>query len=136
MGDQGTETGAAGDVVLDAGALIALERGERAMQAILEGASEEALRVFIPATALAQVWRGGPRSALLARLVRASDIDALDARRAREIGERLGSRGGDDVTDAHVVCCAVELRATVVTSDPEDIRALAQPERPLALIAV
>jgi hypothetical protein len=106
------------------------------MVAVLRGVVDEELDAVIPAAALAQAWRGGPRSAMLARLLSAADVDALSERRAKEIGERLGGREASDVTDAHVVCCAVERRGTIVTSDPDDIRRLAAPEESLALIAV
>jgi len=104
--------------------------------AILRGAAVRTFRVVIPATALAQVWRGGPRSASLARLVDASEVDPLDEERAKEVGFRLGLRDVSDVSDAHVACCASEHRATVVTSDPDDIQALAMPGEHLALIPV
>lgn len=93
-------------------------------------------RIFVPATVLAQVWRGGTRSAPLARLQGAIDVDSLNGERAREVGERLGDRGGSDVVDAHVVCCAAEQRATIATSDPDDIRSLARPGERLTLIPV
>jgi predicted nucleic acid-binding protein len=136
VGDKGTETGVAGDLVLDAGALIALERGDREIVAILWGAIAMAFQVVIPATALAQVWRGGPRSASLARLVHAGEVDPLTEERAKEVGLRLGLRNASDVSDAHVACCASEHRAAVATSDPDDIQALAMPGERLALIPV
>ncbi len=89
----------------------------------------------MPATALAQVWRGGPRSAALARLIDASDIDPLDEDRAKEIGIRLGARSTSDVVDAHIVCCALENKAAIATSDPDDIRNLAGDES-LVLIQI
>jgi hypothetical protein len=104
--------------------------------AILWGAIASAFRVVIPATALAQAWRGGPRSALLSRLVDASNIDSLNEERAKEAGVRLGLRDTSDIVDAHVVCCAFESRATIVTSDAADIRALAHPDERLTLISV
>lgn len=92
--------------------------------------------LVIPASALAQVWRGGPRSASLARLIAAAESDSLDERRAKEVGERLGSRGASDVADAHVVCCALEHRAAVITSDPDDMEALASADERLTLVPV
>lgn len=100
------------------------------------GASELGIRLLIPASALAQAWRGGPRSARLARLIAGCDIDSLDEPRAKEVGVRLGVRGDSDVADAHAVCCAVERRAPIATSDPGDIEALAEPGESLTLIPV
>jgi predicted nucleic acid-binding protein len=64
------------------------------------------------------------------------EIDPLDADRAKEIGVRLGARGATDITDAHVVCCALEHRARVATSDPDDINALAEVGEALAVIPI
>lgn len=136
MGDKGTGTGLSRGLVLDAGALIALERGDQELKAILRAAAVRSFSVVIPATALAQVWRGGPRSAPLARLIDASEVDSLDEKRAKEVGLRLGLRGTSDVSDAHVACCAAEHRATVATSDPDDIKALAMPGERLGLLPV
>lgn len=136
MGDKGTNSSLARGLVLDAGALIALERGDRELVAILGNAAVRTFQVVIPATALAQVWRGGPRSASLARLVAASEVDSLDGERAKEVGVRLGLRAANDVPDAHVVCCASEHQATVATSDPDDIEALAMPGERLGLLPV
>ena len=104
--------------------------------ALIEDALVYASRLIVPASALAQAWRGGSRSASLARLIDAGEIDSLDEARAKEVGVRLGLRGASDVADAHVVCCAVEHRAKVATSDPDDIKALADTGEPLALIPV
>lgn len=136
MGATRTGKGFPGDLILDAGALIALERGGHEIKAILRGARDLGSRVVVPASALAQVWRGGPRSAVLARLTAAGEIDLLDEDRAKEIGVRLGACSASDIADAHVVCCAYAYRATIATSDSDDIRALASPGQTLTLIAV
>jgi hypothetical protein len=44
-------------LVLDAGALIGLERNDRRMWARLDAAAKAALDVVVPVGALAQVWR-------------------------------------------------------------------------------
>jgi hypothetical protein len=116
--------------------LIAFERGDEKLKSILRGVLATRARVIIPTTALAQVWRGGPGAAPMARLVDASDVDPLDEERAKEVGVRLGFRGTSDVADAQVVCSAAEHRAMVATSDPDDIGALADPGERLTLIVV
>jgi hypothetical protein len=100
-------------LVLDAGALIGVERGSEIVAVIVEQAHERGGDTVIPASVLAQVWRGGPRAARLARLIAASAVDTLDEDRAREIGVRLGAQAGKDIADAHVSCCAVEHQAIV-----------------------
>jgi predicted nucleic acid-binding protein len=122
-------------LVLDAGALIAIERGDRKMVAMAEQARELGATV-IPASVLAQVWRGGVKAARLAKAIKASEIDVLDEDRAREVGQRLGARGGSDITDAHVVCCASRGRTAIVTSDLEDTEALIFPDEKIELVRV
>lgn len=123
-------------IVLDAGALIAVERYDRSIWAILAEARERGSETVVPTTVLAQAWRGGPRSAPVARLLDACILDELDERRAKEIGVRLGARGASDVTDAHVVCVAAARKAVVATSDPEDIAALDETGAATPLIAI
>jgi predicted nucleic acid-binding protein len=136
MGPQGTGKGVQGDVVLDAGALIAFERGNDEVRAILRTSLALGFRLIVPASVLAQAWRGGPRSAHLTRLLDAGEVDPLDEQRAREVGVRLGLRQASDLADAHVVCCAVEHRAMIATSDEDDIRGLAGPRERLTVIPV
>lgn len=123
-------------LVLDAGALIAVERRARRIWALLDEARQRGTEIVVPTTALAQAWHGGPRSALLSKLLEASRVDALDEKRAKEVGARLGDRHGSDVIDAHVVCCAIAADAPVATSDPDDIAALDDATGGVAVIAL
>jgi predicted nucleic acid-binding protein len=122
--------------VLDTGVLIALERFDSALWQRLAAVRERGGRLIVPAGVLAEAWRGGPRSALLARLLSIGEVDPLDEERAKEVGVRLGERGPHDPIDAHVVCCALEHRAVVATSDPSDIRSLTTAKEHLALTVV
>jgi predicted nucleic acid-binding protein len=124
------------DLILDTGALIDVERGSKTVIAMTKQAHKLGGDTVIPASALAQAWRGGPRSARLAKLIDGSEIDALSEERAKEIGVRLAARGGSDITDAHVACCAIEHQAVVATSDREDIEALVEPDAPVRLVPV
>jgi predicted nucleic acid-binding protein len=121
-------------LVLDAGALIAVERRDRKAWALLVEARERGTTTIVPSTALAQAWRGGPRSAPIAMLLAASVVDELDEERAKQVGGRLGASGTSDATDAHVACCASKRNAAVATSDPDDIAALAPASGRLTLI--
>ncbi len=49
----------------------------------------------------------------------------MDADQARQVGLLLAATGASDIADAHVAVCALRLGATVLTSDPDDIRRLA-----------
>lgn len=122
-------------VTLDTGALIAIERADRRMQALLDEAHAAGLPVDIPAGALAQAWRAGPRQARLARTVRLSNVTvpALDEPRAKAAGILCGERGTSDAIDASVVLNARQRGHTVITSDPSDLRRLDPHLRVMAL---
>lgn len=113
-------------VTLDAGALIALDRDDRRVVALLARAQETSARVTIPATALAQAVRNPARQARLARLVRqpTTDVVALDRVDATGVGRLLATSGTADVVDAHVVLCARRAGQAVATSDPDDLHHL------------
>lgn len=113
--------------VLDTGALVALERGARAMDVLLVQARRQGATLTVPAGCVAQAWRDPRRQARLANFLRGSNVDivALDADDARRVGLLLAASGTTDVVDAHVAVCALRRSGPVLTSDPEDIKALA-----------
>lgn len=113
-------------VTLDAGALIALDRDDRRVVALLARAQETSAHVTIPATALAQAVRNPARQARLARLVRqpATHVVALGRVDATGVGRLLAASGTADIVDAHVVLCARRTGQAVATSDPDDLHHL------------
>ena len=113
-------------ITLDAGGLIALDRNDRRMLVLLTRATQTNSRVTVPASALAQVVRRSERQARLSRLIRQplTDVVALDRVDAVHVGRLLAASGTADVVDAHVVVCARRRAQRVVTSDPDDLRAL------------
>lgn len=113
-------------VTLDAGGLIALDRGDRRVIVLLARASQSRARITIPATVLAQAVRQPQRQARLARLVRqpTTDVVPLDRLDATAVGRLLAARGTTDIADAHVVICARRAGQQIVTSDPDDLARL------------
>jgi len=113
-------------VTMDTGGLIALERNDRRVLALLVRARETGARVTVPASALAQAIRQPERQARLARLIRqpTTDVVALDRVDATNVGRLLAASRTIDAVDAHVVICARRARQQVVTSDPADLQAL------------
>ena len=113
-------------LTLDAGALIAIERNDRSMLALLVRTRAAKQPIAIPAGALAQVWRDGARQTRLATLLSDDRVQvvALDARASREAGQLCGLTATADVIDASVVLCARRRQHTVATSDPDDLRRL------------
>ena len=84
-------------LVLDAGGLIAVDRLDRKVGAILRVAQQENLRVRTSATVVAQVWRSGSRQANLARVLTGIDVAALDMQTDRSVGEVLALSRTTDV---------------------------------------
>jgi predicted nucleic acid-binding protein len=79
----------------------------------------------VPAPVLAQAWRGGSRQALLARLLAGCDVEPLDDEAARRTGELIGRAGTADIVDGFVAEGALRRRDLVISSDAEDLAALA-----------
>jgi predicted nucleic acid-binding protein len=122
-------------LTFDAGGLIALDRNNRRVLALIARAAERGMRITIPASALAQAIRNPARQARLCRLMRqaGTDLIALDGPDATAAGLLLARTGTADIVDAHVVVCAQRAGQTVVTSDVGDLRKIA-PELPLVAV--
>jgi hypothetical protein len=122
-------------IAFDAGGLIALDRNDRRVIALIARATERGMRITIPATALAQAIRNPARQARLSRLIRqaGTDLIPLDGPDATAVGLLLARTATADIVDAHVVVCARRAGQSVVTSDAGDLRKIA-PE--LRLVAV
>jgi len=110
-------------LVLDAGALIALEQNQRPMWARLKAAHLAGELPVTHAGVVGQVWRGGPRQARLAQALRGIDVRPLDAPLGRRAGELLAGTGLVDVIDAAVALLAGD-GDEIVTGDRQDLAAL------------
>jgi hypothetical protein len=112
-------------LVLDAGALIAVERSDRDAVALIK---QELLHGRTPLThggVVGQVWRGGTgRQASLARLLPSLDIAPLDETLGRSAGMLLARSRMNDVIDAALVLLA-EDGDFLLTSDSEGLQPLA-----------
>jgi hypothetical protein len=113
-------------ITLDTGALIALDRGDKRMIALLDQAVTHRRNFHIPSGVVGQSWRDGRTQVTLARFLRADEVEVvpLDGQLARSCGELCGVRGTSDVIDASVVILARERHDVIVTSDPDDLRRL------------
>jgi len=113
-------------LILDAGALVAVDRGDRAMIARLRAAQQHGLELRSNAMVIAQVWRDPHgRQAGLAQLLRAVDVRAVDQRTGRDAGVLLGAANAGDAIDATVVLLAAP-GDRILTSDPADLTRLAR----------
>ena len=115
-------------LVLDAGALIALDRNDRSVWVKLDTAVETGVVIYAPAGAVGQAWRDGRRQVLLARALQNCEESALSGQIARSAGELCGRTGTSDVIDASVAIEAAEASrqsdVVLFTSDAEDMRLL------------
>jgi hypothetical protein len=111
-------------LVLDAGALIALDRGSRVVRAFLERAQRSSISVRTTTAVVAQVWRKRATQARLAMVLRGVEEIALDQAASRRIGELLGLAKRVDVVDGSLVDAARD-GDEILTSDPDDVIALA-----------
>jgi hypothetical protein len=109
--------------ILDAGALIALERNDRAMWAALKLAALSGEDVVVPTTVLAQVWRGRASQALLSQALQHCVLESFD-KVAKAVGELCGRAGTTDICDAHVAIAATVAGGTLHTGDAKDLRRL------------
>jgi hypothetical protein len=121
-----TRTPTAADIVLDTGALIALDRGDKRMIALLQRALAQGRPFRVPAGVVGQAWRNGRVQVTLARFLRSAEVEIvpLDAHLARSCGELCRAASASDVIDASVVILARESQGLIVTSDPVDLRRL------------
>lgn len=110
-------------LVLDSGALIAIERNERSMWARLKAAEVARELPLTHGGVVGQVWRGGPRQARLARALQGVDVRPLDRALGRAVGELLARTSSSDVIDAAVVLLAAD-GDDLVTLDRRDFEAL------------
>ena len=124
-------------LVLDAGALVALERNDRAMWVRLKAALVAGTEVISHGGVIGQVWRsGGPRQALLARALASFDVKPLDEALGRSAGALLARTRGRDVIDAAVAALA-RPGDIILTTDPEDLGPLARATgHPIDIVAV
>ena len=111
-------------LVLDAGAFVAVERGDRQMVARLRAAERGGLELRTNGAVVAQVWDDASgRQASLSRLLRSVDVRAVDRALGQRAGVLLGRAGRGDAVDATVVAIA-HAGDRIATSDPDDIRAI------------
>jgi len=111
-------------LVLDAGAFVAVDRGDRAMLARLRVAHQGGLELRTTGVVISQVWRDpAGRQANLARLLQSVDVVAVDQQLGREAGVLLGQAGTQDAVDAGVVAIS-RTGDRILTSDAGDIAPL------------
>ena len=108
------------NAILDSGALVALDRRDRRVGAMLRVYQQAGVPVLTSNAVVAQVWRDGARQANLARILRGVGTKPIDNDCDKVIGALLGSAVTSDVVDGHVALLAGS-EDSVLTSDPDDL---------------
>ena len=124
-------------LLYDAGALIALDHDDVRMWARHRVAIDERRRIHVPTPVVSQAWRDARRQVRLGKVLAGCEIEVADLATAKAAGVLCGRARTSDVVHATVVITAVALSAIVWTSDPDDIRTLADTYgRPLTIRTV
>ena len=109
----------------DAGALIAIDKNERRMWARYQVALDDDRDVRVPAVVVGQAWRDSRCQVRLGQFLAGCHVDPVGLEVAKAAGILCGRAGTSDVVNATVVVMGAATGAVIWTSDPEDIKALA-----------
>jgi hypothetical protein len=112
-------------LILDAGALIAIDRDDRVVYKKIQDALRMGDPVRTNPNAVAQVWRNGAKQARLAKTLRMVEVVPITREDGYRAGELLGATRTKDVVDA-TVALLVESGDELYTSDPGDLRLLTE----------
>jgi predicted nucleic acid-binding protein len=132
----GRQVAAGGTLVLDSEGLAKLAAGDARTRGYLDTARARRARVAVSAITLTETLRGGPRDAIIYRLLSRITVVPVSPQIARRGGELLGATGLPGhrcAVDAIVAATALQQERPVVllTSDPDDLnRLVEEPERP------
>lgn len=111
-------------LILDAGAFIAFERGDRMIAALLKRQLLARQRPCTHGGVVGQIWRSGARQARIARLLQAVEVVGLDHELGRRAGLLLSRTRTADVIDSALVLLARD-GDWLITSDPDHLHPLA-----------
>lgn len=112
-------------LILDAGAFVAIDRGDRAMQVKVQTALRLGVPVRTNANVVAQVWRNGARQARLAKALHKITVEPITEDDGYRAGELMGATRTKDVVDATVALLA-KSGDRVYTSDLGDLHRLCE----------
>ena len=110
-------------VVYDAAVLVAADRNERRTWAEHKVRLELGVIPIVPAPVVVQASRS-PQQAQLRRFLTGCVVTPLGETEAHEAGRLLSMTKTADVVDAVVVTTAIRHKATILTSDSDDMERL------------
>ncbi len=109
-------------ITFDAGALIALERRGQRARKVLERATEQKVRITVPAAVITEWWRN--RNAVRERILAGVRVEPLSESLARVAGEALAAVKGATPMDAIVMASGAQRGDVVYTTDISDLAKL------------
>lgn len=112
------------NLILDAGALIGIDRDDRRVAGLIELGRRAGAGLVTAAPVVGQAWRNGATQAGLARAVAMIDARPVDLDDAKRAGTLLGRAESADVVDALMVLLAFP-GDQLLTSDAGDLSRLA-----------
>ena len=101
--------------------LVALERRKASALALLRACRLSRAKITLPATVLAEWWRGSHGA-----ILEIGTLEPLTPEVALQAGKLLARTGRSNAVDATVVASAAQRGDIVVTGDSEDLRELAE----------
>lgn len=110
-------------ITFDTGALIALERRGQRARKVLERATEQKVRVAVPAAVITEWWRS--RNDTRERILAGVRVEPLSERLAKFAGEALAAIKGATAIDAIVMASAAQRGDVVYTANVSDLAKLA-----------
>jgi predicted nucleic acid-binding protein len=91
-------------IILDSGAIIASERNDATFAAILKAARKDRTPILLPATVVAETWRGASTHARTVHLFGSVDgFPELNEQTARRVGALLANSRTAEIVDGNVV---------------------------------
>ncbi|HEY6078439.1 MAG TPA: PIN domain-containing protein [Polyangiaceae bacterium] len=121
-------------ITFDTGALIALERRGQRARKVLERATEQKIRITVPAPVVTEWWRG--RNDVRERILAGVRIEPLSDSLAKIAGEALAATRGATAIDAIVMASAAQRGDVVYTTDVSDLQRLASHFRTVRVLGI
>ena len=121
-------------ITFDTGALIALERRAQRARKVLERATEQKVRITVPAAVVTEWWRS--RSDIRERILGGVRLEPLSESLAKVAGEALAAVRGATPIDAIVMASAAQRGDVVYTADVADLERLAGYFRAVRVLSI
>ncbi len=121
-------------ITFDTGALTALERRGQRARKVLERATEQKVRITVPAAVITEWWRS--RNDVRECILAGVRVEPLSESLAKLAGEALAAIKGATPIDAIVMASAAQRGDVVYTTDVSDLAKLASYFRAVRVLSI